>query len=268
MVSVFDRSFLYGDGLFETIRVYGGKPFRWMQHCERLRRGAEFLKINLPYSPEELGRFAQRLIERNRWPESLLRITLSRGVGPRGYSTAGADSPTLVMTMHPAPPVDPQNPPRWRLITSSFRVPAKERLATFKTCNKLAQILARAEAEAVGADEALLLNTDGEIAEAASSNLFWLEDYTVCTTPLSAGILAGVTRGLVLELCASLSLPCREKRMRPAALKKASGVFVTLSTLEVVEITHLDSFPLRRSKQVGLIRQAYREAIQKEMFGA
>ena len=266
-VSVFDRSFLYGDGLFETIRVYGGKPFRWSQHCERLRRGAEFLKIRLPYSPAEIGRFARQLIERNQLPESLLRITLSRGVGPRGYSITGADSPTLVMTMHPAPSVDPQHPPRWRLITSSFRVPANERLATFKTCNKLAQILARAEAEAAGADESLLLNTDGEIAEAASSNLFWLEGDTVCTTPLSAGILAGVTRGLVLELCATLSLPCREKRMKPAALKKASGVFVTLSTLEVVAITHLDGVPLRQSKQVGLIRQAYREAVRREIFG-
>ena len=266
-VSVFDRGFLYGDGLFETIRVYGGRPFRWGQHCERLRRGAEFLKIHLPYSPGELGWFAQRLIERNQLPESLLRITLSRGVGPRGYSPIGADSPTLVMMMHPAPPVDPQNPPRWRLVTSSFRVPAKERLAAFKSCNKLAQILARAEAGAVGADEALLLNTDGEIAEAASSNLFWLEGGTVCTTPLSAGILAGVTRALVLELCATLSLPCREKRLKPAALKKVSGVFVTLSTLEVVEITRLDGFPLRRSKHVGLIRRAYREAVRRGMSG-
>ncbi len=265
MVSVFDRGFLYGDGLFETIRVYGGQLFRWAEHCERLLRGAEFLKIRLPYSPAELSEFARQLIERNQLPESLLRITLSRGVGPRGYSTIGADSPALVITMHPAPTVDPQNPPRWRLMTSSFRVPANERLAMYKTCNKLAQILARAEAEAAGADEALLLNTDGEIAEAASSNLFWLEGGTVCTTPLSAGILAGVTRGLVLELCAALSLTCREKRMKPAALKKASGVFVTLSTLEVVEITRLDGFQLRQSKQVGLIRQAYREAVRREI---
>ena len=264
-VSVFDRSFLYGDGLFETIRVYDGKPFRWTQHCERLRHGAEFLKIPLPYSPGELAQVVRQLIARNALPEALLRLTLSRGVGPRGYSTVGADSPTLVITMHPAPTVNPRHPPRWRLHTSSLRVPSNERLATFKTCNKLAQILARAEAETAGADEALLLNTDGEIAEAASSNLFWIEGGTVCTTPLTAGILAGVTRGAVLELCAALSLPCREKRMKPAGLRKAGGVFVTLSTLEVVEVSHLDGFCLRTSKQVDLIQQAYHGAVRREI---
>ena len=264
-VSVFDRSFLYGDGLFETIRVYGGKPFRWAQHGERLQRGADFLKIRLPYSMAELSQFVRQLIERNHMPEALLRLTLSRGIGPRGYAIAGADSPTLVITMHPASPVDPQLLPRWQLITSALRVPVNERLATFKTCNKLAQILARAEAEAAGADEALLLNTDGEIAEAASSNLFWLEGGTVCTTPLASGILAGVTRDLVLELCSALSIPCREKRMKPAALKKVSGVFVTLSTLEVVEVTHLDGFALRRAKQLGLIQRAYRAVIRREI---
>src|SRR6266487_3591835 len=126
LVSIFDRGFLYGDGLFETVRVHAGRPFRWRQHFERLQRGAEFLRLRLPYSPAEIRAFADRLIELNRMPESLLRLQLSRGVGPRGYSPEGAEWPALVMNLQPAPVNDPNNPPRWRLITAACRLPAGE----------------------------------------------------------------------------------------------------------------------------------------------
>lgn len=99
-VSVFDRSFLYGDGLFETMLVSNGKPFRWMQHMDRLERGAEFLGIKTPFTREALAGCAAELIAQNQMPEALLRLTLSRGVGVRGYSPKGADKPTLVMTLH------------------------------------------------------------------------------------------------------------------------------------------------------------------------
>ena len=85
VVSVFDRSFLYGDGLFETMRVFHRKPFRWEQHIERLQRGADFLGIKLPFTPEALRRFAGELVAKNNLPDALLRLTLSRGVGVRGY---------------------------------------------------------------------------------------------------------------------------------------------------------------------------------------
>ncbi|HEX4644553.1 MAG TPA: aminotransferase class IV, partial [Verrucomicrobiae bacterium] len=96
VVSVFDRGFLYGDGLFEALRVYNGQPFRWTQHLERLQRGADFLKIRLPFTAAELRNHAAELIRRNQMPECLLRLVLSRGVGPRGYSPRGADLPVLV----------------------------------------------------------------------------------------------------------------------------------------------------------------------------
>ena len=139
-------------------------------------------------------------------PEALLRLTLSRGVGKRGYSPQGADHPTLVISLHPAPDADGQPPPAWRVITASSRLPANEALAEFKTCNKLPQILARAEADAAGADEALLLNTNGEVIEASSSNLFWIQNEAICTPSLPSGILAGVTRLVVLGLCRGLRL--------------------------------------------------------------
>src|ERR1051326_1223787 len=99
VVSVFDRGFLYGDGLFETMRIYNGKPFRWPQHWERFARGADYLKIRPPFSSETLRDYVEELIARNDLPDALLRLTLSRGVGVRGYSPKGADHPLVVMSM-------------------------------------------------------------------------------------------------------------------------------------------------------------------------
>jgi aminodeoxychorismate lyase len=273
VVSVFDRGFLYGDGLFETLRVFHGKPFRWAQHLERLQRGAEFLKIKLPFSPEALHDFARELIKKNEMPDALLRVTLSRGVGVRGYSPKGAESPTLVMSLHAVTghpvPSDGRgaggegklSPPRWNLITSSHRLPAKEALAQFKTCNKLPQILARAEADAAGADEALLLNTDGFIVEGASSNLFWIEGDTICTPPLAAGILPGVTRAVVLEICRALAMETRESEILSEQLRRAAGIFVSLSSFGIVEAASLDGHVLSRSPLIGQIQESYRNLL-------
>lgn len=257
VVSVLDRSFLYGDGLFETIRVHGGRPFAWEEHLDRFVRGADFLKIRLPFLPDALRDFAGQLIALNHLPDAILRLSLSRGVGRRGYSPRGADHPVLVMTVHPAPLHDPLHPPQWRLITASFRLPAGEALAEYKTCNKLPQILARAEADAAGADEALLLNTDGDVAEAAAGNLFWIDHDVVCTPPLPTGALAGVTRGVVLKLCTQLGLVTRERVVRPPELRVASGVFLTLSTLGAVEAITLDGVELARSPHLETIRSGY-----------
>jgi branched-chain amino acid aminotransferase len=257
VVSVFDRSFLYGDGLFETMHVFHGKPFRWQQHLDRLQRGADFLNIKLPYSPEALRGFVDELISKNKMPDALLRLTLSRGVGVRGYSPKGANNPTIVISLHPAPEQARNSIPRWKLITSSHRLPANESLAQFKTANKLAQILARAEADAAGADEALLLNTDGYVVEGATSNLFWIAGDIVCTPPLVSGILPGVTRGIVLEICEKLGLKMREANITADELKNAQGIFVSLSSFGIVEVASLDGAAVTLSPLIKRIQETY-----------
>ena len=264
VVSVFDRGFLYGDGLFESILVHNGKPFRWAQHIERLQRGADFLKIKLPFAPDVLREFAGQLIAKNSISDGLLRITLSRGVGLRGYSPKGASQPTLVMTLHPNVKQVSAKPQQWKLITSSFRLPANEPLAQFKTANKLAQVLARAEADDAGADEALLLNTDGFIVEGASCNLFWVQRGAICTPPLASGILAGVTRAIVLELCPKLNLPVQEIAVTPDELRRTEGVFLTLSTLGVVEAVALDGVALAQAPVVVKLHSAFVELMKDE----
>ena len=264
VVSVFDRGFLYGDGLFETMRVFRGRPFRWEQHLNRLQRGADFLKIKLPFAPDALRQFAEQLIAKNNLPDALLRLTLSRGIGMRGYSPKGAGNPTIVMSLHPAPAPDANLPPRWKLITSSHRLPANEPLAQFKTCNKLPQILARAEADAAGADEALLLSTDDFVVEGASSNLFWIEGETLCTPPRASGILPGVTRGVVLEICEQLGIPAREASISVEKLKRVDGIFLSLSSFGVVEAASLDGSIVKVatiSKQIG---ERYAELVARD----
>jgi aminodeoxychorismate lyase len=264
-VSVFDRGFLYGDGLFETLRVYAGKPFRWAQHLDRLKRGAEFLNLRLPIPPEELKKAAEKLIQQNQMPECILRLTLSRGVGPRGYSPRGAEQPVVVMSVHPAPVIDPQNPAAWRMATSSIRVPTDATPATYKTCNKLVSVLARAEAEARDCEEALLLNTKGEVAEAAGSNLFWITGDKVNTAPPAAGLLPGVTRAVVLELCQKLNLSVRKKTILPDDLPGTDGVFLTSAVWGVVEAVALDGHSLSQSPLTVQIREAYRQTVRAEL---
>lgn len=269
VVSVFDRSFLYGDGLFETMLVCRGKAFLWAQHMARLERGAKFLKIAVPFSGAALRSFADELIVKNQLSDALLRLTLSRGVGLRGYSPKGAENPIFVMSLHPFPSVPTgqgsgKSFPKWKLVTSSFRLPAGEPLAQFKTCNKLPQVLARAEADAAGADEAVLANTDDFIVEASTSNLFWVDRETVCTPPLASGILAGVTRVVVLDLCSSLRIATREARIKSEELKRCDGVFLSLSSWGVVPVESLDGVVLKQSPLVEKLRTAYWELVRRE----
>jgi len=264
VVSVFDRAFLYGDGLFETIPILGRMPFRWDQHLERLERGASFLGIATPFSAAQLRKSLERLLQENSMADALLRLTLSRGTGLRGYSPKGADKPLAIMSLHPAVALNSSQPFQWQLITSSFRLPANEPLAQFKTCNKLPQILARAEAEAANADEAVLLNTNGHVVEAASSNLFWVEHGNVCTPPLNSGILAGVTRSIVIEQCCKLNLPTRETNLKPDQLPATDGVFLSLSSLGIAEAISFDGHPLPCSPVTARIYAAYLELLRSE----
>lgn len=264
VVSLNDRGFLLGDGLFETTRVAHGRPFRLAQHLERLARGADFFKIKLPYSPKEIQKFSAELIAKNELSDAVLRVTLTRGPGMRGYSTNGAGQPTLAMTLHALPPQTSDEPMQWSLITSSFRVPASDTLAAFKSTSKVLNVLARSEAEAKGADEALLLNTNGEVAETASGNLFWVYHDKICTVPTGRGVLPGITRAVVLEICQALGLETTKRVIKPEMLRNAEGIFVTQSALGIVPVVSFDGLPVAPSPLVDQIATAYNDMLTRE----
>jgi aminodeoxychorismate lyase len=256
-VSAFDRGLHYGDGVFESLRICDGQPQHWNLHFERLLRGAQFLRIPLDRSSTDLRQAAVRLAELNRTPEGMLRLTLTRGVGPRGYSTADVTGPTLLMTLHRAPPVDPHLPPQWRLVTSTVRLGTDDPLTRFKTCNRLPYILARNEADAADAHDGLILNTRGEVIETSGANVFWLLCGALGTPPADSGALPGVTRAIVLRLAHDLGLPTPEVAISPSALLHADAVFLTTSSFGLIEAVSLDGQSLNRSPLIRSLHEAY-----------
>jgi len=237
--------------------VARGRPFRLAQHLERLARGAEFLKIPLPFTSKEIQRFAEQLAAQNEVADAILRLTLTRGPGRRGYSPKLAGPPTLAMTLNPLPRVNPDEPLQWSLVTSALRIPAGDALSAFKTTSKILNVLARAEAEEKGADEALLLNTNGEVAETASGNIFWIYQDNICTVPTGRGVLPGITRAVVLEICQSLGLATQKRIIKPEQLRNAEGIFLTQSALGIVPVAAFDGLPVAPSPLVDQIGTAY-----------
>jgi branched-chain amino acid aminotransferase len=264
MVPVSDRGFMYGDGLFETTRVVNGRPFRLAQHLERMVRGADYLKIPLPFTPKELQKFTAQLVEANAMPDAVLRVTLTRGAGERGYSPTAAGQPTMVMSLHPLPKLPEEGPLQWSMITSSYHIPASGAISSFKTTSKILNVFARIEASERGADEALLLNTNGEVAETAGGNIFWVYQNTICTVPTGRGVLPGITRAVVLEICQALGLETNKRVIKPQHLRNAEGIFITQSVLGIVPVVAFDGEHVVPSPLVDQIATAYNDVLQRE----
>jgi len=262
-VSVFDRSFLYGDGLFETVRVANGRPFRLRPHLERLSRGAEGLGIRLPFDTSELIRVASDLLRLNKTREALLRVTASRGIGPRGYSPRGADRPFMVISTHPVPPIR-ATPASWTLATVPYRMQSGDPLTRWKTANKLLQVLARREAEQKGAHEALLRDEAGQVCETTSGNVFWISRDGLGTPPSDAALLPGITREIVIELARLMGIPVIERPTRPEDLTGAEGVFLTQTSLGLVEVTALDGTAVKRHPLTARLQEAYFRLVASE----
>lgn len=261
VISAFDRGFVYGDGIFETIPIHNGQPFRWNAHLERFQTGTRFLKISAPFSSEDLRQSAQKLVELNGLKRGVVRIVLSRGTGARGYSPKGAEQPTCVITSHELPSADLT---QCRVVTSSYRVTPDDTLTRYKTCNKLPQVLARAEADEAGADEALLLNTRGEAVTATAANLFWISRNIVCTPPVHAGALPGITRSVVQELCQRNGLAHEERIISAQDLTNTQGVFLTLSSKGIVPVAQINAAKIPLADEIKFLQQCYAERVARD----
>ena len=262
-VSVFDRGFLYGDGVFETLRIYNGKPFLFDRHIGRLSHGLGSLFIGDKYSFSEYLEHTRELIERNNVTEGVLRIQATRGPGKRGYSTTGNYDPTVLISLHEAPNIDPNNVLPVKLATSIQILSDHDPFSTLKTTNKLANIVALREAEKVGMDDALLTNQTGNITEASGSNVFWTKDNTLFTPPVSSGCLSGITRGMILELAIALKLPASQQDITPTELGNAESVFLTNSVREIQPVIQIDDKLIAISPLVARLHVAYREAVEQ-----
>jgi branched-chain amino acid aminotransferase len=263
-VSVFDRGFLYGDGLFETLRIAHGRPFRWDAHWERFDAGLRVLRLKCPETSDSLRTAAVALAAANHRDDAVLRLAISRGCGPRGYSPRGAGPPTLVMSVSPHPGGSRTEPLQWRVATSGIPLPPATPISGFKGASKLLQVVARAEAEEAGADEALMLDARGDALEGTSGNLFWFRDGTLNTPPIRAGVLPGIGRRVIQELAGQVAIPWREGTCSPSDLRTSDGAFLSISTQGLVEIVSLDGHPLPRSPGAIRLWRAYEALVDRE----
>ena len=244
-VSVRDNGFTFGDAVYETLRTYGGRPFHFDRHLERLRRSAGRLAIPMP-AGEALARDLDALLARAANEESYIRIIVTRGRGDISYHFERVKGPTVVMVVKPLAPFPASyHTDGVPVILSSVRRNSPQSLdPAIKSNNLLNNILATREGQAKGAFEPIMLNEMGEVAETASANVFLVKDGTLLTPPLDAGILPGVTRHLVLELAAGLALPVREEPVAVKDLLAADEVFITSTLKEVLPVATIDGRPV------------------------
>jgi len=249
-VSVFDHGFLYGDGVFETIRVYNRHPLWLDRHLARLARSC--VQIRLPVPEKPWPALIQRVIDKNRLDHALIRLTISRGLrlpdAPRGLKPATPDACaglTVVLFPRPFPHLAPsQRRKGVKLALATVRRPSPHSGPVHaKTLNYLHNLLAKQEAAERGAFEGLLLTTGGHLAECSMSNIFFIKEKTLYTPSLACGVLPGITRGIVLEVAPTLGLRIQEGRYRPEFLYEADECFVTSSGVGILPVATIDGHP-------------------------
>jgi branched-subunit amino acid aminotransferase/4-amino-4-deoxychorismate lyase len=267
-LSPWDRGFRYGDGLYETVRVHRGRPFGLNEHLARMEQGLALLELDLnpraAFPPVDL----ERLIEAAGLEagEGRLRLFVTRGTD-RGSAPPPkpAPTPTRLATIEPLlPRADPSDPRPLKLATVSPVMPRPATWAGLKSLNHLPYVLAAAQAERAGADDALLVY-EGKVKETTSANVFMVRDGQVTTPPTNEGILAGVTRDLLLQLTRELKLHSEERPIPLGELLAADEIFTTGSVAGVRAVESVDGRRVEGRSSPGSIIQRLRAAYANHM---
>jgi len=273
-VSVIDHGFLYGDGVYETLRVHRGRPLFLREHLARLRSSCRLIRLPLPWPGSLLARRARKTLLANRLEEAVLRMNVSRGPGPVGFDTRDCKTPTLVMMERPLPDYPPA------LFKQGVTAAVVKTRRNHPLClppeakstNCLNGILAKQEAVRLGAFEGILLNLSGFVAEGTVSNVFAVRAGRLLTPHRSCGLLAGVTRNVIIRLARKEGIVVREVEMTLSEFARSSEVFLTNSLFGVMPVTKFAVIVsgAKQSRRVGdgkvgpvakLLAERYRRAI-------
>jgi branched-chain amino acid aminotransferase len=241
-VSVFDHGLLYGDGVFEGIRVYAGKIFRLADHIDRLYDSARAIWLTVPIPRDEMIAVTEEAVRRSGLTDAYVRHIVTRGVGDLGLDPRKCLKPSIIIIvdgirMWPAELYDRG----LRVITAATPIPQRESLSPrVKSLNYLAHILARVEGINAGADEVLMLDSAGHVAEGSGENIFVVKGGRIRTPPAHAGILKGVTRDVVMELAGEAGYEVREEVLNRYDVYTADEAFFTGTAAEIIGIRELD----------------------------
>jgi branched-chain amino acid aminotransferase len=254
VVSGLDRTVLYGLGAFETVRLHGGKPFLLERHVQRLQRSLAAVALPVPPAVAGLAAGVEQLAARLDAPSALCRVTVTAGAGPDAAGLPGTGQRVMAQ-LRPVPPV---SPPPVVVGLAPFAHDGRSPLAGVKTTSYLQHYLQREQAESAGRLDDLMVDRDGHVTEGTVSNAFAVRGGRLITPPVSEGILAGVTRGVVLELAAALRLTVEERPLPVAELARVDEFFLTGAGKCLVAVDVLDGRTLPAARPVTL---ALREAL-------
>jgi branched-chain amino acid aminotransferase group I len=240
-ISSADRGFLYGDGIYETLRSYNGKPFKLADHLERMRHSARQLKISFDYTNADIGERINELLEKNHTQDAYIRITLSRGSGGGRLQMDDNIEPTILIQVKPFSPYDSKlYDEGMSLVVSNYKRSTSCPISRYKSTNLLQSILRKEEANKKSAHETIVLNTDGFVAECVVSNIFMVSAGSVVTPSLDTNILPGITRRIVLDICKNSGILSSEEHFKIDVLIKADEVFITNSLMEIMPVSRID----------------------------
>lgn len=263
-ISVYDHGLLYGDGVFEGIRIYSGKVFKLKEHVERLFESARAIKLEVPISKQQMADAIEKTVEINKKVDGYCRPLITRGAGYLGLDPRKTSDPQVIIivddiSLYPAELYDNG----MELATvSTIRNHPNAVNPRIKSLNYLNNILAKIEAVQSGCPEALMLNHKGEVAECSGDNIFVVKSGVLRTPSIDAGILEGITRNSVIDLAKAAKIPVQELAMTRHDIYVADECFLTGTAAEVIPVVKCDARPIGSGKP-GPITKQLREAFQK-----
>lgn len=255
-VSVWDHGFLYGDGIFEGIRVYNGKVFRCREHLQRLYDSAKTVAIKIPYPIDEMEKIMIDTIRRSKMTDCYIRLVVSRGVGDLGLDPRKCLKPSVVVivdtiSLFPAELYDRGID----VIIASTRKNFMESVnPNVKSLNYLNNILAKIEAVNAGVPEAIVINVHGYVTEGTADNIFVVKDGLIKTPPSYAGILVGITRNAIMEIAAEMGMPVKETNMTSFDLYTADEIFLSGTGAEMIPVISVDRREIGNGKPGHIYR--------------
>jgi branched-chain amino acid aminotransferase len=258
VIPVYDHGFLYGEGVYETVRTYNKVPFLLDRHNRRLRASAERLRLDVPFADGALAGWVEdTMAAAGERGEAYIRILLTRGVGELTYDVGATPTPSLVIIVKPldeAPARIEADGIQISLVPTLRNHPGSVN-PIIKSNNLLNNAIAMQEANRRASEEALMCNYRGELSECSQSNFFLVRDGVVLTPPVEAGLLEGITRGLIMELGAREGIAVREETLTPADLTSADETFITSTTREISPVVRIDERVIGSGKPGPITRR-------------